>query len=103
MLFMCINLLSVLDLFLCLLTVAISFCALVFYTAVFVLSVLSIVHVLDLESVCLIPNIYPRITLDMFHILFIVIVDSWDVNEISISISVRYELIPYIKRTTFGL
>jgi len=33
------------------------------------LSVLNIIHVLDLESVCLIPKIYIIITLDMFCIL----------------------------------
>jgi len=33
------------------------------YTVVFVLSVLNIIHVLDLESVCLIPNYYTIIIL----------------------------------------
>ena len=55
----------------------------------FVLSVLNTIHVLDLESVGLIPNILQRITLDMFCILFIVIVDSWSVNKISISVSMK--------------
>ena len=32
-----------------------------------------------------IPNIYTITTLDMFFILFIVIVDLWNVNKISIS------------------
>ena len=69
MLFTCINflsvficLLSVLDLFLCLVTIAISFYAFVI-TVIFVLSVLNIIHLLDLESVCLIPNIYRIIIL----------------------------------------
>jgi len=47
----CIYLLSVLDLFLCLLTIAISFCALMLHSG-FVPSVLNVIHVLDLESVC---------------------------------------------------
>ena len=43
---------SVLDLFICLLSIAIYFCAFV-VTQWFVLSVLNIIHILDLESVCL--------------------------------------------------
>ena len=78
MFFICLKLLSVVicyncllfvfDLFLCLLTVAISFYALLLCSG-FVLLVLNIIHVLDLESVCFIPNIYTVIlyTLDMFY------------------------------------
>jgi len=51
-----------LSFFLCLLTIATTFYA-GRYTAVCVLSVLNIVLVLDLESVCLIPNIYTIIIL----------------------------------------
>ena len=83
MLFICTNLLSVLDLFLCLLTIAISFCAFVVtqrFCPVFIKH-----HALDLESVCF-DSKHLHITLDMFYILFIVIVDSWNVNKISISI-----------------
>ena len=36
------------------------------------------------------------ITLDMFYILFIVIVDSWNVNKISLSISMTAEQSQYI-------
>ena len=88
MLFICINLLSVLDLFLCLLTIAISFVLLLLHSG-FVLSVLNIIHVLDLESVWF--QIFIQcITLDMFYILFIIIVDSWNVNKISYHIPYHY-------------
>ena len=40
-----------------------------------------------LVPVCLTSNIYIRITLDMFYILFIVIMDSWNVSKISISLT----------------
>jgi len=87
MLFICINLPSVLDMFLCLLTIAIYFVLLLLHNG-FVLSVLNIIHVLDLESVCF-QTFIQRITLDMFHSLFIVIVDSCNVIKIS------YHAIPY--------
>jgi len=84
----CIYLLSVLDLFLCLLTIAISFCAFV-VTQWFC-------PVCIKHNSCLWPGIslfwfqtfIQRITLDMFYILFIVVVvHSWNVNRLSISIS----------------
>ena len=59
---------------------------LLFLHSGFVLSVLNIIHVLDLESVCFdSKHLYYSITLDIFYILFIVFVDSWNVNRISIS------------------
>jgi hypothetical protein len=86
--FICCNcLLSVFDLFLCLLTIAISFYVFVI-TQWFVLSVLNIIHVLDL----LIPNIYRIIilhnvlllTCSISYLLFLFVV-LWNVNKISIS------------------
>ena len=55
----------------------------------FVLSVLNIIHVLDLESVWF-QTFIQHITLDMFYILFIVIVGSWNVNKISISMHLTF-------------
>ena len=54
----------------------------------FVLSVLNIFHVLDLESVCLIPNIYTAIflhtvfllTCSISYLLFL-FVDLWNINK----------------------
>ena len=59
----------------------------------FILSVLNIIHVLDLESVCLLPIIYTVIivrivlllTCSVFYLLLFV--DLWNVNKISISVS----------------
>jgi len=73
MLLISINLLSVLDLLLCLLPIAYLFMLLLLHSG-FVQSVLNIIHVLDLESVCF-DSKHLYITLDMFCILFIVIVD----------------------------
>jgi hypothetical protein len=88
MLFMCVKFLSVFicynclesvsDLFLCLLIIAISFYAFV-VTQWFVLSVLNIIQVLDLESVCLIPNSFTitllhnvlLLTCSIYYLLFI--------------------------------
>ena len=66
------------------------------YTVVFVLSVLNIIRVLDLESVYLILNTYTIIILHNIHIhilypTFFFIVDLWNPNKISISIARVYE------------
>ena len=61
-------------------------------TQLFALSLLNIIHILDLESVCLIPNIYTNIillivfpfTCSISYLLFLFL-DSWNVNKISIS------------------
>ena len=49
----------------------------------FLSCVLNIIHVLNLESVWF-QTFMQRITLDMFYVLFVVIVVTWNVNEISI-------------------
>ena len=62
--FICYNRsLSVFDMFLCLLTITISFYAFVITQRFLYLSVLNIIHVLDLESICFITNIYTIIIL----------------------------------------
>ena len=76
---LCIHLLQLLILYLtyfaAFLAIAISFYALLLHSG-FVLSVLNIIHELDLESVCFIPNTYTVIlyTVDMFCILLIVFI-----------------------------
>jgi len=67
------------------LTIAISFVLLLLHNG-FVLSVLNIIHVLNLESVCF-DSKHLYITLNMVYILFIAIVDLWNVNKISVSVS----------------
>ena len=88
----CVHLLQyslfIFDLFLCLLTIAISFYVLSLHIG-FVLSVLNIIHVLDLESVrfqTFIQLYCILLTCSISYLLFL-FVDLWNVNKISISVS----------------
>ena len=101
MIFICKNLLplyiccSVLDLFLYLLTTAISSCA--FVVTQWFCPVCIKHHSCTWLGISLFGSKHLYITLDMFYIIFIVIVDSWNINKISISI---YIYITHIKTPT---